>query len=394
MLLLWMGLFIFYILSGIAYLYFSPFPPLGAMINDDIISNLGNISLAGMLSVSLGYLFVSLSTSSCDAKAMKMNEPFIFFSSILFLIVGVSIFIVGVSYYGGYISFLNTPYSPIYEGSAENKIQDTLISSSGLLLIFSIISCLSTKQHGFAIKAIIITICLWGLISIFYQGRRENILLLFMCIIFHKIFIGEISLKKLFKLLSLCSLLLLIAGLGLYLRENNTTSGGSILSATLFAIMFETHFTLATLANEMYTHTLHGISYAGFSSLFEPFLFMLPSFIFGVFGFSKQVFFYNSEPKFYDDKGGAFIFTEAFHSYGYLGVFFHGVILGILLGFFYRMAKRTQMIIFQFPLVCLTFVAVRKDITYGMKYVSLMLLFMLLFYLIYCILPKKRIIKL
>jgi len=89
------------------------------------------------------------------------------------------------------------------------------------------------------------------------------------------------------------------------------------------------------------------------------------------------------------DKGGQFIFTEAFHSFGFLGVFIHGILLGILLVIFYRIAKRTNLILYHFPIVSLIFVGMRKDLTYGMKYVSLLFILMVAFYLIYSVMPKK-----
>lgn len=45
--------------------------------------------------------------------------------------------------------------------------------------------------------------------------------------------------------------------------------------------------------------------------------------------------------------------------------------------------------IFHFPLVSLILVASRKDIIYGIKYISLEFILMFVFYLFYILLPKK-----
>ncbi|EBQ7209325.1 O-antigen polysaccharide polymerase Wzy, partial [Salmonella enterica] len=129
-----------------------------------------------------------------------------------------------------------------------------------------------------------------------------------------------------------------IAGLGLYLRESTSTSGGSVFTAIPFAVMYETHFSLATLANEVRTHLYNNLPYGGVLDLFSPILFIIPAFIYGIFGLDKQSLFENNEMRFYEDKGGQFIFTEAFHSLGYVGVFLHGLILGVMLIVFYRVA--------------------------------------------------------
>ncbi|EBQ6634799.1 O-antigen polysaccharide polymerase Wzy, partial [Salmonella enterica] len=94
--------------------------------------------------------------------------------------------------------------------------------------------------------------------------------------------------------------------------------------------------------------------------------------------------------RFYEDKGGQFIFTEAFHSLGYVGVFLHGLILGVMLIVFYRVAKKSRLIIYHFPIISLIFVAMRKDLTYGVKYISLLFIFMMIFYFIYKLLPLKN----
>ncbi|EBC8997848.1 O-antigen polysaccharide polymerase Wzy, partial [Salmonella enterica] len=107
-------------------------------------------------------------------------------------------------------------------------------------------------------------------------------------------------------------------------------------------------------------------------------------------GLDKQSLFENNEMRFYEDKGGQFIFTEAFHSLGYVGVFLHGLILGVMLIVFYRVAKKSRLIIYHFPIVSLIFVAMRKDLTYGVKYISLLFIFMMIFYFIYKLLPLKN----
>lgn len=139
-------------------------------------------------------------------------------------------------------------------------------------------------------------------------------------------------------------------------------------------------------------HTVNGLPYGVVMVLLTPIFFIIPSFFYSVLGLDKDQIFLNSEPRLYMDKGGQFIFTEAFHSLGYIGVFVHGVILGVLLILFYRTAKRTNMILYHFPLVSLIFVGMRKDLTYGIKYISLLFLLMIAFYLIYSVMPKKVVV--
>lgn len=69
------------------------------------------------------------------------------FFSALYAFISIS-FLWGVSFYGGYITFLNTPYSPIFELS-DNELKDVLISTSGLLSVFSILSSMSGSAGRF-----------------------------------------------------------------------------------------------------------------------------------------------------------------------------------------------------------------------------------------------------
>ncbi|KSB01868.1 hypothetical protein LFZ11_08340 [Salmonella enterica subsp. enterica serovar Fresno str. ST224] len=57
---------------------------------------------------------------------------------------------------------------------------------------------------------------------------------------------------------------------------------------------------------------------------------------------------------------------------------------------FYLVAKKSRLIIYHFPIISLIFVAMRKDLTYGVKYISLLFIFMMIFYFIYKLLPLKN----
>lgn len=124
--------------------------------------------------------------------------------------------------------------------------------------------------------------------------------------------------------------------------------------------------------------------------MFYPVFFIVPSFIFSIFGYDKSEVFSFNEPKIYDDKGGSFIFTEAYHSLGNIGVICHGVLLGFLIAYFYSSAKASRNMIFHFPLVSLILVASRKDIIYGIKYISLEFILMFVFYLFIFFFLRKQ----
>ncbi|MGX8939352.1 O-antigen polymerase [Symbiopectobacterium sp. Eva_TO] len=361
--------------------------PLGSMSISGVPENLMFVFFIGYISVAAGYY---INSRRKPPKLKTISKPYFqHFSSILYMITSVVMFSWGVSFYGGYVDFLNTPYSAIIDLS-DNELKDVLISTSGLLSIFSILSSLS--GNGSRVKKyLIITICLIILSSIFFQGRREPLLLLLVCMFAHKLMVKGISFKSIMKSLMVAFVVSLAAGIGLYLRESTSTSGGNILYAMGYAILYETHFTIATLANEIRTHLFDGFEYSGLGSLFQPILFVIPSFIFSLFELNKtEALGLNAaEPKLYDDKGGAFIFSHGVHSLGYAGVILDGIIIGTLLSYFYKIAKEKGMICFYFPIVSLVLVTIRKDVTYGIKYISLQFLLMFLFYLMYKVLPKK-----
>jgi oligosaccharide repeat unit polymerase len=389
----WIFFLLFYIAGTGAYLLFSPFEPLGALQYDDSFYYVLLTVFIGALGVFSGYLF--LSKINLPRIRGLDSKPFLGFASILYLLLGVVVFFVGVQYYGGYLAFISSPYIPIFGGSAENEIKDTLISTSGLLIIFSVISFLSSAKDK---EKRSLTFFLYGLaafvlLSIFIQGRRENVILLIMTFLSFRFFNGRFDAKKYIRLFLIFMLIMLFAGVGLYLREASSTSGGTVVSAMIFAVLFETHFTVATLANELYNHLVDGQPYAGFLTLLNPVFFIIPSFLFSIIGENKQDLFINTDQGVFESKGGSFIFAEAFHSSGFVGVFLHGVLLGLLLMLFYRSAKRTGYILYHFPIVSLLLVAIRKDITYGVKYISLMYLLLFVFYFIHLGLslcfPKK-----
>lgn len=386
--LVWLFFVFLYVFLGITYVYVSPFNPLGAMQYYNLTYPLLFTVFIGSAGVFSGYFF--LVKIKLPTLKYINDRLFLKLCSILYLGLSLIIFFLGVQYYGGYFSFISTPYTPIYDGSAVNQIQDTLVSTSGLLANFSILSFLSANKFKFK-PSIIIILALFVLISIFIQGRRESLVLLVMSLISYRLLNSSFDFKLVIKVSIWTMLLLLLAGLGLYLRESSTTSGGNIFSAIFFAVLFETHFTLATLANEIQMHLVDKVPYAGAITLMSPILFIVPSFLFDIIGLSKQDFFTNTEVKLYEDKGGAFIFSEGFHALGYSGVFIHGFILGLLLILFYRASKRTGLVIYHFPLVSLILVAMRKDITYGVKYISLMYMLMFVFCFFYSIVIKKRI---
>lgn len=384
---LWSVVVLFYVFFGLLYLSIPQLSPLGAMDIPGISYELLGVFLCGYFSALFGYLLFR--KCKIPSGAVLVNEYFMRFCSLCYLIFSLSLFLLGVQYYGGYIGFISTPYVAIFYGSAENEIKDVLISSSGLLSIFSILSACSVKKLNIKDKGII-AFSFFILLSIFIQGRRENLLLMIMCFLSYKFFGKKIGFKNLFKALLAVVVLILVAGFGLYLRASSSTSGGNMFDAVSYAVLYETHFTIANLANEIKIHTYNNIPYGGVVYIFYPIMFIIPSFIFSIFGYNKSDVFSMNDPKIYEDKGGSFVFTEAFHSIGIVGVIIHGFVLGVLLIFFLRLAKKNSMLFYHFPLVSLVFVASRKDITYGIKYMSFQFIFMFAFYILYSLLPKKK----
>lgn len=385
--LLWSIVVCFYIYFGLLYLSIPQLTPLGAMSMPGASYDLVEVFLTGYVATLISYiLFRNCRTLNSD---ILTNDYFMRFCSKCYLLVSCFLFIWGIQYYGGYIGFLKTPYTAIFSGNAENEIKDVLISSSGLLAIFSILSVFSAGSFKWKDKILVFFAAII-LMSIFIQGRRETLLLMIMCFLSYKFLGKKFALVNILKAAGVAACLIVFAGLGLYLRASSDTSGGSIVDASLYAVLYETHFTIANLANEIKTHVYNSVPFGGVVYLLYPILFIFPSFLFSVFGYNKSEVFAITEPKIYDDKGGSFIFTSAFHSLGTLGVFLHGLFLGMLLIYFYRMAKKNNMVFYHFPLVALILVASRKDITYGIKYISLQFIFMFVFYILYSILPKKR----
>ena len=357
-LLLWIIVTCFYIYFGLLYLQFSSFAPLGAMVLPEVVNNLVFTYVVGVVSVILSYAYFIRKKKS--NFGILNDNNFLSYLSIMYCVFSLGCFIWGIQYYGGYIAFLRTPYIAIFSGNAENGIKDVLISSSGLMAIFSILCASQVIKVSRISKWILIVSCI-VLFSIFVQGRRETLLLLIMTFASYRFLSEKISIKTITKSLLLVFLLFVFAGLGLYLRASSETSGGSFLSAIINAVLFETHFTIANLANEIATHSYNNIPYGGLMFLFYPVFFIVPS----------------------------FIFTEAYHSLGNIGVICHGVLLGFLIAYFYSSAKASRNMIFHFPLVSLILVASRKDIIYGIKYISLEFILMFVFYLFYILLPKK-----
>ncbi|MGX8942150.1 O-antigen polymerase [Symbiopectobacterium sp. Eva_TO] len=378
----------FYVLFGFIYMSYPDLKPLGAMDIDGVPESVLLVFAVGYLSVATGYY---INYRMRTPRLSTISKPYFqHFSSVLYMLLSVSLFLWGVSFYGGYITFLNTPYSPIFELS-DNELKDVLISTSGLLSVFSILSSMSGSAGRFK-KTIIILIGVVITTSIFIQGRRESLLILLVCIFAHRLMVKGVSIRSIIKSMLIAFIVALVAGIGLYIREDTATSGGNIFSAIGYAIIYETHFTIATLANEIRTHLFDGFEYSGIGSLLQPILFIIPSFIFSIFGLSKteSLGLNIAEPKLYDDKGGAFIFSHGIHSLGYVGVVVDGLIIGFLLSYFYKIAKEKGMIFFYFPIVSLILVAIRKDVTYGVKYISLQFMLIFVFYIFYSVLPKKR----
>lgn len=386
---IWQCLVCIYLSGAFLYIIYMPFTPLGAMQYSQAIPLLLITVSVGSAGVLFGYMiFSKIKFSPIN---ILENRSFLYFCSLIYAILGMLVFLIGVRYYGGYISFLHTPYVPIYSSSAENEIKDTLISTSGLLSIFSIVTLLSAA-HNYKLSLmsqVLAALSIFILVSIFIQGRRENILLLVMTWLSYRIISGKLSINKILKVVFLSFSLLLIAGAGLHMRESSGASNSNIFEMITMSFLFETHFTVATLANEIFTHTIDRVPFFGFSGLLKPILFMIPSVLFSILGLSKQDFFENTDFQLYDSKGGSFVFSDGFHSFGYIGVFIHGFLLGSLLIRFYISAKRTGLPMYHFPIVSLILVSLRKDITYGIKYISLMFILLFMFYIIFSILPKK-----
>lgn len=387
-LLLFSFICLFYLGFGFAYMSYRDLDPLGAMGMNGIPSTLLIVFFIGYLCVIVGYAFAS---KRRPPQLNTITKPyFMYFASYVYLLLACVMFFAGISFYGGYFAFISTPYSAIIELS-DNESKDVLISTSGLLSVFAILCAASGKKSKVA-KYTVYIISMFILLSIFIQGRRETMMLLLMTIMAYK-FMGEgLRLKNAIKALFIAAIISLVAGIGLYLRAESSTSGGSVMTAINYAVLYETHFTIATLGNEIKTHFYDGRAYQGFLSLLQPVLFVVPSFFFYIVGLDKREALGMSsvEPKIYDDKGGSFLFAQAVHSLGYAGVIIDGLAVGFLLAYFYKTARDKNMIFFHFPIVSLTLVAIRKDVTYGIKYISLQFMILFLILLLYKFLPKKK----
>lgn len=383
----WCIVVLFYTILGLFYLTFSNLVPLGAMAMNGAAFDIAQTIFIGCCGVFLGYWLFS--QTKLPKSSFLLDKSFLRFCAFGYFCVALLTFTIGVKYYGGYFSFLSTPYSAIYAGSAENETKDVFISSSGLLAIFSILCFYSSGKISSVVK-IFLVFAFVILLSIFIQGRRETLLLLITCVLSYKFLGKKIRFINLLKVIVILTVLLTVAGAGLYIRASSSTSGGSLFSSIGYAILYETHFTIANLENEIKTHIYDGQAFGGAIELLYPFLFIVPSVFFSAFGVNKGEFFSSSEARIYDDKGGEFVFTEGYHALGTVGVFIHGVILGAMLILFYRLARRSEMVIYHFPIVALILVASRKDLIYGVKYISLLFIFMFVFRMIYVVLPKKR----
>lgn len=217
--------------------------------------------------------------------------------------------------------------------------------------------------------------------------------MLFLITIMSYKFMGEgFRFKNIIKSSVIAMVVALFAGLGLYLRASGNTSGGTIFTAINYAVLYETHFTLAPLGNEIRTHFYDGRPYQGVLNLLQPILFVVPSFLFYMVGLDKReaLGMISNEPRVYEDKGGSFLFTQAVHSLGYTGVIIDGIAVGFLLAYFYKIARQKNLIFFHFPIVSLIIVAIRKDVTYGIKYISLQFMMLFIIFLLYKLLPKKQ----
>lgn len=379
---------LFYITFGFLYMSYKELVPLGAMGMNGIPTDLLIVFSVGYISVVVGY-YVASHKKSPSLKTIS-RPYFMHFASYGYLMLAVAMFFSGITFYGGYFGFISTPYSAIIDTS-DNEVKDVLISTSGLLSVFSIL-CAFSGGSSKLIRYTVYSIALFILLSIFIQGRRETTMLLLMTIMSYK-FIGEgLKFKNMLKSVVIAFMIALVAGLGLFLRASGDTSGGSIFASINYAVLYETHFTIATLGNEIRTHFYDGRAYQGILNLFQPVLFVVPSFLFYMVGLDKReaLGMVTSEPKVYDDKGGSFLFTQAVHSLGYAGVIIDGLAVGFLLAYFYKIARQKNLIFFHFPIVSLILVAIRKDVTYGVKYISLQFMILFLILIVYKILPKKR----
>lgn len=378
----------FYLTFGFLYMTYSDLSPLGAMGMSGVPTDVLLVFFVGYVSIVIGYAIASRRKSP---RLETISKPyFMHFASYIYLMIAAGMFFVGISFYGGYVGFITTPYSAIIDTS-DNEVKDVLISTSGLLSVFAILCAFSGGRQK-AVRYTVYLVALFMLLSIFIQGRRETTMLLLITIMSYK-FMGEgFKFKNALKAIIIAILVAFFAGFGLYLRSSGATSGGSMLSAIYYAILYETHFTLATLGNEIRTHFYDDRVYQGVLNLFQPILFVVPSFLFYIMGLDKReaLGMISTEPRAYEDKGGSFLFTQAVHSLGYVGVIVDGLIVGFLLAYFYKIARQKHLIFFQFPLVSLMLVAIRKDVTYGIKYISVQFLILFIILFIYRSLPKKR----
>ncbi|MFV8908095.1 O-antigen polysaccharide polymerase Wzy [Serratia fonticola] len=378
----------FYLTFGFLYMTYNDLSPLGAMGMNGVPTDVLLVFFVGYVSIVIGYVIASKRKAP---RLETISKPyFMHFASYVYLMVAAGMFFAGVSFYGGYVGFITTPYSAIIDTS-DNEVKDVLISTSGLLSVFSIL-CAHSGGRQKLVRYTVYSVALFILLSIFIQGRRETTMLFLITIMSYK-FMGEgFRFKNIIKSSVIAMVVALFAGLGLYLRASGNTSGGTIFTAINYAVLYETHFTLAPLGNEIRTHFYDGRPYQGVLNLLQPILFVVPSFLFYMVGLDKReaLGMISNEPRVYEDKGGSFLFTQAVHSLGYTGVIIDGIAVGFLLAYFYKIARQKNLIFFHFPIVSLIIVAIRKDVTYGIKYISLQFMMLFIIFLLYKLLPKKQ----
>lgn len=395
--LVWALLYLFYLAGAFLFYNLDGVEPLGAMNESGIPQSIMLCSIIASAGVGLGAF-------SCRGRvrhtiltnANRLSVTIVLFTCCLLL------FFIGISDYDGYYNFVTSPYIPIFKSSRENSFSDTVISSSGLLACFTVLSIFKSSIKTPYLKGIILSLSMIVLLSIFIQGRRETFILLMICYIMHKCSNIKFTLKSISKVVALFVLVIFVSAVGLYFRESEEATGGSLLSSIYLSILYETHFTVATIANQIEYSTTKIQSSYSVLQLFSPIFFVLPRFMFSILGFNKDEFFDITSDIPFEDKGGSFVFSGAYYSYGYLGVFIHALFLGYFLMYFWKLYRQYNLPILIFPVVSLTFVTLRKDLIYGFKYISLLYITILFSIFIIesislftkpfspCVLPKKR----
>lgn len=373
-----------YITFGTLYLFLDEFTPLGCMNTGIILQNMCLIILIGIIGVLFGIIILKkiiyklriIKHVSCIANQKNIYLCLFIISSSIVL------FIYSMFLYGGYIEFIKSNYQPVIYGKYQNEVKDSLIATSSILACYSLFLVLAINRNINA-KIFIIASAAIINISVFLEGRREYIILIILTFILTNVNTLSQFIKKKTRLIAILFFGFVISGIGLVLRGDITDNENELIINGVKSTLYESHFTIATLANEVQIHSIDRVPHEGILGLFNPIFYIIPRFMFSILNLNKDELFQNNDIGLYRDLGGSFIFSSGFHYFGLVGVFLHAIVLGILISHFNSMYNKTYNSIYALLASCAIFVGVRKDIMFSIKYISIYFLCIMIFKPIY-----------